>query len=47
MDVLRLNSIMFEAEKFDVCYDADEGGEDPYCMAEDLGEESMLTHSFP
>ena len=36
-----LNSIMFEAEKFDVCYDADEGGEDPYCMAEDLGEDPV------
>lgn len=36
---LRLNDIRGEAEEFDVCYDSDVEGEDPYCMAEDLGED--------
>ena len=34
-----MNDIRGEAEEFDVCYDSDVEGEDPYCMAEDLGED--------
>lgn len=36
-----LNDIRGEAEEFDVCYDSDVEGEDPYCMAEDLGEDPV------
>lgn len=48
---LRLNDIRGEAEEFDMCYDSDVEGEDPYCMAEDLGEDpeglkklTMISH---
>eukprot|EP00438_Fugacium_kawagutii_P014306 Skav224018 [mRNA] locus=scaffold3238:19420:26717:- [translate_table: standard] len=36
-----LKGILSEAKEFEVCYDGDVEGEDPYCMTEDLGEDSI------
>eukprot|EP00913_Durusdinium_trenchii_P017950 g16868.t1 len=36
------HDILLEAEAFNVCYDGDVMGEDPYCMMEDLGEETYI-----
>ncbi|CAE7784814.1 unnamed protein product [Symbiodinium pilosum] len=40
----KLDAILEEAKAFDVCYDADESGEDPFCMAEDLSEDPVAFH---
>lgn len=38
------HDILLEAEAFNVCYDGDVMGEDPYCMMEDLGEDPVAYH---
>jgi len=39
-----LHTIIEGAKAFEVCYDADEGEEDPFCMTEDLSEDPVAFH---